>query len=174
MIIFHDLSCLNCFILLVQITLNQEHKCMLSFAPDYDHLPLIAKVEVFEHALHNTEGNDLARVCDVCLNFTWYMVFYNIILTPSFTTYQLIGTLVEKSNIWDMAWEEDKLYEEFGSYEHGVCSYYACTVILYLPATFFLIPYNPLSSIAQGCGTYAFQKFLFIWSSDFILFWKHL
>ncbi|KAG4987303.1 hypothetical protein JHK84_029895 [Glycine max] len=45
-----------------KITLNQEHKCMLSFAPDYDHLPLIAKVEVFEHALHNTEGNDLARV----------------------------------------------------------------------------------------------------------------
>lgn len=45
-----------------QITLNQEHKYMLSFAPDYDHLPLIAKVEVFEYALHNTEGNDLARV----------------------------------------------------------------------------------------------------------------
>ncbi|CAJ1924927.1 unnamed protein product [Sphenostylis stenocarpa] len=45
-----------------KITLNQEHKCMLSFAPDYDHLPLIAKVEVFEHALNNTEGNDLARV----------------------------------------------------------------------------------------------------------------
>jgi hypothetical protein len=35
---------------------------MLSFAPDYDHLPLIAKVEVFEYALQNTEGNDLARV----------------------------------------------------------------------------------------------------------------
>ncbi|XP_057450319.1 serine/threonine-protein kinase TOR isoform X2 [Lotus japonicus] len=45
-----------------KITLNQEHKCMLSFAPDYDHLPLIAKVEVFEHALNNTEGNDLAKV----------------------------------------------------------------------------------------------------------------
>ncbi|XP_022148800.1 serine/threonine-protein kinase TOR [Momordica charantia] len=45
-----------------KITLNQEHKYMLSFAPDYDHLPLIAKVEVFEYALHNTEGNDLARV----------------------------------------------------------------------------------------------------------------
>ncbi|XWS63032.1 hypothetical protein CRYUN_Cryun06bG0061800 [Craigia yunnanensis] len=29
-----------------RITLNQEHKYMLSFAPDYDHLPLIAKVEV--------------------------------------------------------------------------------------------------------------------------------
>lgn len=46
----------------LQITLNQEHKYMLSFAPDYDHLPLIAKVEVFEYALQNTEGNDLARV----------------------------------------------------------------------------------------------------------------
>lgn len=48
---------------LCQIILNQEHKYMLSFAPDYDHLPLIAKVEVFEYALQNTEGNDLARVC---------------------------------------------------------------------------------------------------------------
>lgn len=45
-----------------KITLNQEHKYMLSFAPAYDHLPLIAKVEVFEYALQNTEGNDLARV----------------------------------------------------------------------------------------------------------------
>ncbi|XXG56788.1 hypothetical protein AAC387_Pa03g4113 [Persea americana] len=45
-----------------KIFLNQEHRLMLAFAPDYDHLPLIAKVEVFEHALHNTEGNDLARV----------------------------------------------------------------------------------------------------------------
>ncbi|KAF3971928.1 hypothetical protein CMV_004520 [Castanea mollissima] len=45
-----------------KIALNQEHKHMLGFAPDYDHLPLIAKVEVFEYALQNTEGNDLARV----------------------------------------------------------------------------------------------------------------
>lgn len=45
-----------------KITLNQEHKLMLSFAPDYDHLPLIAKVEVFDYALQNTEGNDLSRV----------------------------------------------------------------------------------------------------------------
>ena len=48
--------------LVSQITLNQEHKFMLSFAPDYDHLPLIAKVEVFDYALQNTEGNDLSRV----------------------------------------------------------------------------------------------------------------
>ncbi|KAG9440008.1 hypothetical protein H6P81_020173 [Aristolochia fimbriata] len=45
-----------------KIFLNQEHRLMLAFAPDYDHLPLIAKVEVFEHALQNTEGNDLSRV----------------------------------------------------------------------------------------------------------------
>ncbi|KAJ0981872.1 hypothetical protein J5N97_010127 [Dioscorea zingiberensis] len=45
-----------------KIFLNQEHRLMLAFAPDYDHLPLIAKVEVFEHALQNTEGNDLAKV----------------------------------------------------------------------------------------------------------------
>ncbi|KAJ8529981.1 hypothetical protein K7X08_036816 [Anisodus acutangulus] len=35
---------------------------MLSFALDYDNLPLIAKVEVLEYALQNTDGNDLSRV----------------------------------------------------------------------------------------------------------------
>ncbi|KAL7238175.1 hypothetical protein ACSBR2_004306 [Camellia fascicularis] len=44
-----------------KITLNLEHKHMLNFAKDYDHLPLIAKVEVFEYALQNSEGNDQAR-----------------------------------------------------------------------------------------------------------------
>lgn len=44
---------------------------MLSFAPDYDNLPLVAKVEVFEYALENTEGNDLSRV----LNFQHLQVF---------------------------------------------------------------------------------------------------
>merc|ERR1739841_215928 len=29
---------------------------------DYDHLTLIQKVEVFEHALHSTNGQDLAKV----------------------------------------------------------------------------------------------------------------
>lgn len=41
---------------------NMEHRLMLAFAPDYEHLPLIGKVEVFEHALQSTEGNDLAKV----------------------------------------------------------------------------------------------------------------
>lgn len=31
-------------------------------APDYDHLTLMQKVEVFEHALSNTNGDDLAKL----------------------------------------------------------------------------------------------------------------
>ena len=31
-------------------------------APDYDHLTLMQKVEVFEHALENTNGDDLAKI----------------------------------------------------------------------------------------------------------------
>lgn len=45
-----------------KVPLNLEHRLMLAMAPDYDHLPLMAKVEVFEHALGNTPGDDLARV----------------------------------------------------------------------------------------------------------------
>lgn len=45
-----------------KIFVNLEHRLMLAFAPDYEHLPLIAKVEVFQHALDSTEGNDLAKV----------------------------------------------------------------------------------------------------------------
>ena len=29
---------------------------MLGMSPDYDHLPLIHKVEVFQHALDSTDG----------------------------------------------------------------------------------------------------------------------
>merc|ERR1712066_711850 len=31
-------------------------------SPDYDHLPLMNKVEVFEHSLENTAGDDLAKL----------------------------------------------------------------------------------------------------------------
>ena len=31
-------------------------------APDYDHLTLMQKVEVFEHALEHTNGDDLAKI----------------------------------------------------------------------------------------------------------------
>lgn len=50
---------------------------MLSFAPDYDHLPLMAKVEVFEYALQNTEGNDLSRV-----SILIYYVLYSLFCIP--------------------------------------------------------------------------------------------
>lgn len=52
---------------------------MLSFAPDYDHLPLIAKVEVFEYALQNTEGNDLARVCILDAYSSLYLFLLKIL-----------------------------------------------------------------------------------------------
>jgi FKBP12-rapamycin complex-associated protein len=45
-----------------KIPLNVEHRLMLGMAPDYDHLTIIQKVEVFEHALDSTSGEDLHRV----------------------------------------------------------------------------------------------------------------
>lgn len=45
-----------------KILLNIEHRIMLRMAPDYEHLTLMQKVEVFEHALQNTRGDDLARL----------------------------------------------------------------------------------------------------------------
>jgi FKBP12-rapamycin complex-associated protein len=46
----------------MQIPVNVEHRTMLAFAPDYERLTLMAKVEVFEHALDTSLGNDLAKV----------------------------------------------------------------------------------------------------------------
>ena len=45
-----------------KIMLNIEHRIMLRMAPDFEHLTLIQKVEVFEHALNTTQGDDLAKV----------------------------------------------------------------------------------------------------------------
>lgn len=45
-----------------KILLNIEHRIMLRMAPDYDHLTLTQKVEVFEHALEHTQGDDLAKL----------------------------------------------------------------------------------------------------------------
>ncbi|KAL6771425.1 TOR1 [Auxenochlorella protothecoides x Auxenochlorella symbiontica] len=45
-----------------KIPLNVEHRLMLGMAPDYDHLTVIQKVEVFEHSLNSTSGEDLHKV----------------------------------------------------------------------------------------------------------------
>ncbi|EFJ44271.1 target of rapamycin, growth-regulatory PI3K-like protein kinase [Volvox carteri f. nagariensis] len=45
-----------------KIPLNWEHRLMLGMAPDYDHLTVIQKVEVFEFALDSTSGEDLHKV----------------------------------------------------------------------------------------------------------------
>jgi len=49
-----------------KVPLNLEHRLMLGMAPDYDHLTVIQKVEVFEHALDNSSGQDLHKVCVLC------------------------------------------------------------------------------------------------------------
>eukprot|EP00884_Botryococcus_braunii_P019425 jgi/Botrbrau1/6166/Bobra.0344s0007.1 len=45
-----------------KVPLNVEHRLMLGMAPDYDQLSVIQKVEVFEHALDSTSGDDLHKV----------------------------------------------------------------------------------------------------------------
>jgi len=45
-----------------KIPLNVEHRLMLTMAPDFDMLTIIQKVEVFEHALESTSGDDLDKV----------------------------------------------------------------------------------------------------------------
>ncbi|XP_037955980.1 serine/threonine-protein kinase Tor [Teleopsis dalmanni] len=45
-----------------KVPLNHEHRTMLSMSPDYDHLTLMQKVEVFEYALAQTQGDDLAKL----------------------------------------------------------------------------------------------------------------
>ncbi|XP_064091213.1 serine/threonine-protein kinase mTOR-like [Macrobrachium nipponense] len=45
-----------------KILLNIEHRIMMRMAQDLDHLTLMQKVEVFEHALEHTQGDDLARL----------------------------------------------------------------------------------------------------------------
>lgn len=44
------------------ILLNIEHRLMLQMAPDYEHLPLLQKMEVFMYSQSKTKGQDLYRV----------------------------------------------------------------------------------------------------------------
>lgn len=45
-----------------KIPLNTEHRIMLKLAPDYDHITLMQKIEIFESAIKETPGNDLAKL----------------------------------------------------------------------------------------------------------------
>jgi len=45
-----------------KIMLNLEHRLMVGMCSDYENLTLIEKVEVFEHALESTNGQDLNKV----------------------------------------------------------------------------------------------------------------
>ena len=50
------------FLLLFQLRYVYASSDDLQMAPDYDHLTLMQKVEVFEHALEHTQGDDLAKI----------------------------------------------------------------------------------------------------------------
>jgi FKBP12-rapamycin complex-associated protein len=45
-----------------EIRVSSEHKALQHAAPDYDRLPLLGKLEVFEQACSTTDGQELARV----------------------------------------------------------------------------------------------------------------
>nr|AWV66626.1 serine/threonine-protein kinase mTOR [Brachionus rotundiformis] len=45
-----------------KISLNLEHKIITKYAPDYDRLTSIQKVQIFEMAIEMTWGNDLAEI----------------------------------------------------------------------------------------------------------------
>jgi phosphatidylinositol kinase/protein kinase (PI-3 family) len=45
-----------------KLTFISDSLISLQMAPDYDHLMLMQKVEVFEHALEHTQGDDLAKI----------------------------------------------------------------------------------------------------------------
>ncbi|GAB2247138.1 hypothetical protein Droror1_Dr00007020 [Drosera rotundifolia] len=77
-----------------KITLNQEHRHMLSFSPDYDHLPLIAKVEAFEYALENTEGNDLSRVLWLKSRTSEVWLYRRTNYTRSLAVMSMVGYLL--------------------------------------------------------------------------------
>lgn len=77
-----------------KITLNQEHRLMLSFAPDYDHLPLISKVEVFEYALQNTEGNDLSKVLWLKSRTSEVWLYRRTNYTRSLAVMSMVGYLL--------------------------------------------------------------------------------
>ncbi|GAB4853400.1 hypothetical protein Ancab_017578 [Ancistrocladus abbreviatus] len=77
-----------------KITLNQEHRYMLSFAPDYDHLPLLAKVEAFEYALQNTDGNDLARVLWLKSRTSEVWLYRRTNYTRSLAVMSMVGYLL--------------------------------------------------------------------------------
>ena len=46
----------------VQCAVGWYSVLLVQMAPDYDHLCLMQKVEVFEHALEHTQGDDLAKI----------------------------------------------------------------------------------------------------------------
>ena len=77
-----------------KIPLNIEHRLMLSMSPDYELLTLLAKVEVFRHALNNTEGNDLARIVWLKSRSSEVWLSRRTNYTRSLATMSMVGYLL--------------------------------------------------------------------------------
>ncbi|CAN0449500.1 unnamed protein product, partial [Scytosiphon promiscuus] len=45
-----------------EMRVNIEQKIIATLAPDYDKLPPLNKLEVFQRSMSQTDGQDLARV----------------------------------------------------------------------------------------------------------------
>ncbi|KAK9666552.1 hypothetical protein RND81_14G193000 [Saponaria officinalis] len=102
-----------------KININQEHKLMVSFAPDYDHLPPISKVEAFEYALQNTDGNDLARILWLKSHTSEVWLYRRTNYTRSLAVMSMVGYLLglgdrHPSNLMLLRYSGKILHIDFG------------------------------------------------------------
>ena len=103
---------------------------MLSLAPDYDHLMVIQKVEVFEHALESTSGEDLHKVwgcvegvaCSLQIRvmlsyrFSPYLPAVYLVTQPSCFS---LGPVAQEPEQRDLAGPTNHLHEVHCCHVHG-------------------------------------------------------
>eukprot|EP00960_Hanusia_phi_P069059 766993-Hanusia_phi.AAC.2 len=127
-----------------KILLNIENRLMLAMAPDFENLPVIAKVEVFQHALTSTTGQDLNKAWNAVLNrsscrlsspssFSVSLILF--LLASSFASFpshhppplpslpapvtRRAGALAQEQQCGRLAAEEDQLHALTCPYVHG-------------------------------------------------------
>ncbi len=73
----------------------------IQMAPDYDHLTLMQKVEVFEHALEHTNGDDLQKILWLKSpsSEVWFDRRTNY--TRSLATMSMVGYILGLGDRWD-------------------------------------------------------------------------
>lgn len=99
--------------------LNLEHRLLLSFAPDHDHLPVINKVEVFQYAMENTAGEDLSQVLWLKSRSSEMWLERRTQYTRSLAVMSMVGYLLglgdrHPSNLMIDRWSGKVLHIDFG------------------------------------------------------------